>query len=304
MVAQAATPDRTPPLRRATPLRRVGQAVLAAATLAWLAVAGWLCGRRLTGGVEQPLGLAPLWAVGLAAAALISALRWGWGQVGVWPTRTWAPATLWWLLPVMAALMLVVFLSVRGVSAPALAAWGAILVVHEALWGRSLRRAGPPCGSATEPAAGPEVPAGVDDRPAAGPSRRSPDDEDHPQCALPAEICQQITRSQSPSHGDAMAGVLRASFQPGERSRHVHVALCPPMQGRPSVEVVQLSGPPTRVKAADVQPFGIRFDVRLAAVSPRAEDVLIHFEARCMATAPAAVPPPDRPSDPISHLSG
>jgi hypothetical protein len=56
------------------------------------------------------------------------------------------------------------------------------------------------------------------------------------------------------------------------------------MQGRPLVDVVQLSGPRTRVKVADVQPFGIRFDLRLATASPQAEDVLIHFEAHCDTT--------------------
>ncbi len=90
--------------------------------------------------------------------------------------------------------------------------------------------------------------------------------DDH-ELSLPDDVCQQITRSQSPHHGDTMAGVLRALFQPGERSRNLHVAFCPPMPGRPTVEVVQLSGPRTRVKAADVQSFGVRFDLRLATVS-------------------------------------
>ena len=98
--------------------------------------------------------------------------------------------------------------------------------------------------------------------------------------SLPGDVCQQITRSQSPHSGDTIAGVLRALFQPGERSRNLHVAFCPPLPDRPSVEVVQLSGPRMRVKAADVQAFGVRFDLRLAAVSTQLEDVVIHFASR------------------------
>ena len=107
---------------------------------------------------------------------------------------------------------------------------------------------------------------------------RPADGGDDHELSLPDDVCQQITRSQSPHRGDTIAGVLRALFQPGERSRNLHVAFCPPMPGRPLVEVVQLSGPRTRVKAADIQSFGVRFDLRLATVSAQEEDVLIHFE--------------------------
>jgi hypothetical protein len=47
------------------------------------------------------------------------------------------------------------------------------------------------------------------------------------------------------------------------------------------VEVTHVSGPAARVKVADVQAFGLRFDVRLATASPSEEHVLIHFHARC-----------------------
>ena len=52
------------------------------------------------------------------------------------------------------------------------------------------------------------------------------------------------------------------------------------MKNRPKVDVIQMTGPQARVKAADIQQFGVRFDLRLAAPSNEMENVLIHFEAR------------------------
>jgi hypothetical protein len=53
------------------------------------------------------------------------------------------------------------------------------------------------------------------------------------------------------------------------------------MLHRPDVTLIQLSGSRARIKAAEVQTFGIRFDLRLAAASDTPQVVVIHFEAHC-----------------------
>ena len=98
---------------------------------------------------------------------------------------------------------------------------------------------------------------------------------------LPDEVSQQITRTFADSEEDTVTGILRARLAPNERSQSLHVAFCPPMLRPPRVTAVQMSGSRARIKAADAQPFGIRFDLRLATASEEAQEVLIHFEARC-----------------------
>jgi hypothetical protein len=289
MVAQAATPDRIPSLHRVPALVSLVHAVLMSATLVLLGVAVWLCARRLAGALQQPLGLPALGAVGVLAAALMSAVRCGWRHTRGGPIRRWSPVTLWWYLPTLAACLLAVSVSVPGASLPGVILLWALLLIHEVVWGRAAWRARAARSAGAGPAVAPPVPAAATDdhgpaelaRTAAPIQTHLLETGDDQELSLPADVCQQITRSQSPAHGDTVAGVLRASFQSGERSRNLHVAFCPPMAGRPLVEVIQLSGPQTRVKAADVQPFGVRFDLRLATVSAGAEDVLIHFEAQC-----------------------
>ena len=143
MVAQAATPDRMQSARRDPALASLGQAALVSATLAFLLVAAWLCGRRLSGGLPQPLGALPLLGVAVFTAVLISGLRCGWWQAGVWPVQVRSRPAVWWTLPALAALILATAVSLRGGSTTALALLWVILLAHEALWGVFLWRARP-----------------------------------------------------------------------------------------------------------------------------------------------------------------
>ena len=52
--------------------------------------------------------------------------------------------------------------------------------------------------------------------------------------------------------------------------------------------MTQLAGPRSHVKAADIQSYGVRFDVRLGSFSDHPEEVLIHFEAVSKAKAGAS----------------
>ncbi len=282
MVASAAARERVHTLRLPRSVASLGPIILVAFTWMMLVVAAWLCIRHLAGKLQQPLSFTPLLAVGLISAAAVSALRCGWWRAGRWPTRRWSLATLLWLLPTLAALLLAVALSIRGTSTAALCALWGTLLLNELLWGRYVwqaRRgdsAGPPSDAPLSTAAL----STTGSLPVVHLDRLADGSEDG-DMSLPGDVSQQMTRTQSAQDGDTMAGVLRAMFQPGERSRNLHVAFCPPMPSRPTVEVIQLSGPRTRVKAADVQPFGVRFDLRLVTASQQEENVLIHFEARC-----------------------
>ena len=119
----------------------------------------------------------------------------------------------------------------------------------------------------------------------APPTGSGPDEHRHAEeevdDPLADDVSQQITRMWAAEDGDTVTGIMRAGFQPGERSQSLHVAFCPPMVRRPDVTVAQLSGSRARIKAGDVQTFGVRLDLRLAAASDEMQSVLIHFEARC-----------------------
>jgi hypothetical protein len=93
-------------------------------------------------------------------------------------------------------------------------------------------------------------------------------------------ISQQLTRRESGDGVEELCGWLRLSFEPGQRTGSIHVAFCPPLRVTPELEVEQLEGPEARIKAAQVLPYGARFDLKLAAASDEAAAVLLQFTAR------------------------
>lgn len=287
MVAPALAPD--PPQRLHLPLamERLGRAMCLSLTATMFLVAAWLCVRRLAGEMSQPLGLVALLSVGAILASIVSAVRCvGIGGGSSAESQSQRMAMLR-VLPGFATMLIAIALTLPGTSFAAAAALWSCVAINEGCWigfwiwyGRRDRVTHLPVDSA--PARSDTAPAHVtsplveDELP-----ERVADPLDEGDLQLPNEVSQQITRTQAGAHGDTLAGLLRAVFLPGERSRYLHVAICPPMSGRPEVEVVQLSGPSTRVKAAEIQSFGVRFDLRLVAASTREETVLIHFEACC-----------------------
>ena len=208
-----------------------------------------------------------LLTVGVVAAALMSGLRCGWWQTGVWPDRVRSLATS----AVAAALAGRADaggcrLDPRCARRRLCRALWVILLAHRTVVGSLLAGVRQLASQRAVPGAARTSPVAVRrQRLPCGEPGPAPDgmDDDRVVTAcgcLPANHADTVSTA-----GDTIAGVLRALFQPGERSHNLHVAFCPPMPGRPTVEVVQLSGPRTRVKAADVQPFGVRFDLRLAS---------------------------------------
>ncbi len=98
---------------------------------------------------------------------------------------------------------------------------------------------------------------------------------------LPSEaVLQQLTRSCSADGNEEIAGFLRMTFSPGQRTGNLHVAFCPPFPSTPELLVEQVDGPEVRVKLAQVLPYGARLDLKLAIAANEPTSVLLQFAAR------------------------
>ena len=288
MNAHVAAPEQSVAREFRTALAGLLQSILATVAVMLWFVAAWMLVRRLTGQLQQPLGIAPLLLVAFTLAALCAALRLGWRATASPPH---VPFWLAFLVPVPALLMLAGAISMPGTSPTALVIFWCPLVVTESVWWyvawrcawiRPPRRATRPPSPDAHPG---DVPSDHEtaDEPLADLSADDPDDGEW----LAEGMTQQLSRIDAPDGTQTIAGVLRGQFKPGERSQSLHVAFCPPLATRPEISVTQLAGARSRIKAADVQSYGVRFDVRLGSFSDRPEEVLLHFEAVSKAKAAA-----------------
>lgn len=96
---------------------------------------------------------------------------------------------------------------------------------------------------------------------------------------LDESIVQQLTRSVTEEHGELIHGVIRCRFRVGERSHVEHVAFCPPLEAQPSILVDQIDGPTAKVKVAQAESFGVRFEIRLDRVCRRESNFVFEFFA-------------------------
>lgn len=244
----------------------------------WLLLVTWLAVRDM-GGQLRPMGLAALVSVGVVSAGFASLLRIAWCRLGLRPVRSRSMALLLWGIPTVTIVILGLSLSIEGTGTVALALFWILLGAEELAWWRFAWRQlqvdstlGAFDGATRD---GPDSRAAQD-----GFDNRGVDLEGREEL-LSDDVSQQMTRSWAEEERDTITGLLRTRFDPQQRSQSLHVAICPPMLRRPTVTVTQLSGSRARIKAAEVQPFGIRFDVRLSATSEAEQDLLIHFEACC-----------------------
>ena len=91
------------------------------------------------------------------------------------------------------------------------------------------------------------------------------------------DVAQQLVRRVDEVGADIIQGWVRAVFEPRQRTASAHVAFCPVLEGSLSVEFEHAGGAEARIKAAQLLPYGVRFDVKLADPAERAESVLIEF---------------------------
>ena len=93
-------------------------------------------------------------------------------------------------------------------------------------------------------------------------------------------VMQQLTLSQDAAGVQQLAGWLRVRLAAGQRSAAIHVAFCPPFSKTPELTAEQLDGPAARIRTAQLLPYGVRLDVKLAAAAAHPSNVLLRFAAR------------------------
>jgi hypothetical protein len=276
---------------------------LAGVLTALLGLAALLVGaRRLAGALEQPLGPAGLLAAGVlmaAAAATVHAAR---------DRRRGSRAGRLLLGSLISASLVVLAAGVTlgGTNHVALGVFWSILAGEECwAWRRTRRRAGEQgnrgtgeqeirrtgdqengrdsplplvgdgLGTWADSAGAPPPAAPAAGQPAEPPWASSNQGQDQPQ----SDVLQQLMLSRSAAGGQRLAGWLRMPVAPGQRTGNLHVAFCPPFAKVPELVFEQVSGPACRVKAAQLLPYGVRLELKLATAATEADSVLLRFSA-------------------------
>lgn len=90
-------------------------------------------------------------------------------------------------------------------------------------------------------------------------------------------VVQHLVRRKEASGAESISGYLRASFGPSQRTLHVHVPFCPPLNAIPGCAAEPIDGPPARVKVTQVLPQGARLEVRLDDIAATPQQVAIEF---------------------------
>ncbi|MFM8292394.1 MAG: hypothetical protein ACKOC4_11930 [Planctomycetia bacterium] len=82
---------------------------------------------------------------------------------------------------------------------------------------------------------------------------------------VPGHLRQRFTRYETPAGADCLQGRINVAIAAGARTAHGHVGFCPAFEVTPAVEVAtEYDGVEATVAAAEVLPWGVRVDVRLA----------------------------------------
>lgn len=220
-----------------------------------LLVGSTLLLRGAAGAFDSPPPPPLLLATGLAAAVTAVAARVVW-RVGGLPAGSRRERTLHGTLSA-GLLLLGAAMTAPGGSVAALVPFWALLVVEEAMGWRSIVRRPHRAAVAVRTAPTAFSPANV------------PDDD----------TWQQVTRGRAPDGRETARGWLRAEFAAGQRTAVAHVAICPPLPNVPLVTLRQTAGPEARVKAAQILPYGIRFEIKLTATAERPQQVRLEFSA-------------------------
>jgi hypothetical protein len=278
--------------------------VFRAAWWSALAVIFLLCtmllARRIAGELRQPVQGEGLIALGLVAAGLASLLRLARVSSPVSPPD-WRDRAERLAAPGLCVLFFGTAVSLPGSPAWALSIFWCTLIAAESLWwyftaGLSRpvirwpqRRRVVAVRSAPSPLPAGFRELGID----AADMIELSDEEEELEPSLPAKVTQQFTRLLSEPAGETLVGLVRAGFAGGERSQNVHLAFCPPFEGTPVLHAEQIEGPSVSIKAAQVESYGARLELKLAARSDESESVIIRFQV-CWTPQDDAHPSPDR----------
>ncbi len=243
--------------------------------------------RRLWGGLSIP----PPWPAGLLSGALAAGVAAAWRSAGAGETRCLAPRRIGLLrrwLPSLLPLIWGLAMSLPPASAAALVGFWSLVVVEE-MWGLGLagsgwdmaRRGWGGRGSARRVHLGGNRRLQTTQLPAAVHAPSAP--PGMPEAAAEGEVIEQLTRCRLADGREQIAGWLAVRFAPGQRTDCLHVAFCPPFARSPELQITQLDGPCVRIKTGQLQPYGVRLDLKLAEPASAAERVVLSFAARAPA---------------------
>jgi len=237
-----------------------------AALLALAAI--FVVSRRLTGALESPLGPFPLLAAGLVLA--------GFAQIAHPPART-GRFRAGDALITLATLAIAASFWLPGCNIVALLGFLAVVAGEEFwAWHGMLpsRRASSPLPNSGE-GQGVRTELAITSSPSLPPAHDDLIEEPEPV----SDVLQQLTLCATAEGGRDLSGWLRLPLVAGQRSGILHVAFCPSFAQSPQVQAEAVSGPDSRVKVAQVLPYGARLDVKLDEPAAPGQNVLIWFHA-------------------------
>ena len=263
--------------------------LLLAAALALSALL--IAGRRLAGGLEQPLSPLSIGFAAALAALLAAGSRFSAPMISVANSRA-SFAARW--LPAVLLVVFVAALSVPGTSRAALAiAWSIVAAEELLVWLRFrtvARRRGvsmAPRGLQetieqllSEPRE-PEIPLAISRvaAPAASALPLMPPPLRAAIGALSPEVVQQQTRTHLANGIDRLSGWLQMSLATSERNLTAHIAFCPPFIEAPKISLRQTAGPAGRIRAVQILPHGVRLELKLDFAPRQPQRVSVEFVA-------------------------
>jgi len=100
-----------------------------------------------------------------------------------------------------------------------------------------------------------------------------------PDASLPPSHTQHLVRREVEGGVEVVNGLVRGEYEAGQRLLHLHVAFCPPLGRRPQVTASLAGSDGATVKVAEVQLYGVRFDVRRPARDTAAQTIVLRYEA-------------------------
>ncbi|MBN2578236.1 MAG: hypothetical protein JXB10_04525 [Pirellulales bacterium] len=239
-----------------------------------LLLSGLLVGERhWAGALHNPLPIAALCGLGAGLAAAAAALR-GLGlrlQAG----RSSLPRRLLFSAGISVALLCFGWaLTPPGTSAAGRSFFWLLLLAEETWGWTTFRKSGK---TGTQRVSRDGLPT-ASQKLAASPLLSAP-------VALPEEVprpevMQHLTRRKSAAGEEELAGWVRMPVAAGQRNGNVHVAFCPPFSRTPELAVEQVDGPEARIKTAQLFPYGVRLDLKLAVAATQPDNVLLSFSAK------------------------
>ncbi len=90
-------------------------------------------------------------------------------------------------------------------------------------------------------------------------------------------VTEATLRTSDESGTSSLQGWQRIHFVPRQRTAALHLAFCPPLSNRPSVEFEPQGDHAAEVRMSDVQNYGVRAEVKLSSPAENALDVIVEY---------------------------